>query len=132
MIRQPSNRKGYLYALAAAIAFSVAALTSGHADDAAPELDDLPSASIAAPSEVGMVSAAPRVPDPGQTAFLGDADLRPLVELERMQVADGRYQIGLEDGRTAVLTIDPRLQERADAILAEARSEEHTSELQSL
>jgi len=106
-----------VYALAAALAFTVAALTSGHADDDAPSGA---AAAIAIPTSIATSIAAPRPRDPDRNLFFGDADLRPLVELERMQLASGAYQVGLEDGRTAVLTIDPALQARAESVLQES------------
>jgi penicillin-binding protein A len=121
MIRRPPNQRGFVYALAVLLAFSAAALSKLHADDAGDDAVDMLALSIPGASmPIKAAGAGPRVPDPDQSIFFGDADLRPLVELERMQIAAGQYQVGLEDGRTAVLTIDPALQARAETILAES------------
>src|SRR5688572_307561 len=112
MIRRPPNHRGFVYALSVALAFSAAALSQLHADD---EL------ALSIPPPTAPRAPGPRVPDAEQTIFFGDADLRPLVELERAQLAAGTYQVGLEDGRTAILTLDPEAQARAEAILAESQ-----------
>jgi len=54
--------------------------------------------------------------------LVGDAALRGRIDLTAMQRGGDGYEIQLEGGRRALLTLDPRLQAEAESILARARA----------
>lgn len=55
-------------------------------------------------------------------ARLGDAHLRGHIDLMRKSAHRGLYQVPLDDGRAAVLTLEQALQERAEELLALAHA----------
>ncbi len=67
-------------------------------------------------SSAARTGLAPRIP--GTSRPVAD----PTVDLVRMQLIGDRYLAPMSDGRTAVLTLDPRLQIAAEKVLTRARS----------
>ncbi len=74
------------------------------------------SAAIPAPK------TAPKTAPPKHAPPRGDAFLRGHLDLGRARVRHGRYEISLEGGRRAVLTLDPRIQREAERVLARAKA----------
>lgn len=64
-------------------------------------------------------SPAAEEPTPAKSPF-GDAELRGRFSLAARETVDDRVEVPLDDGRRAVLTLDPTLQEAAEALIAEA------------
>ena len=44
------------------------------------------------------------------------------IDLARMRLVAGRYEVPLDDGSRAVLTLDPGIQRRAEQVLAQAKA----------
>lgn len=114
MIRQKTNRQGPVYTLLYGALVGVA-LLGGLAGSSANPPRPLRIARAETPA------AAERDPADDAVRF-GDAHLRGKLDLTKMALEDGRYVVPLAGGGKAVLTLDPALQARAEAVLAEAKA----------
>lgn len=65
--------------------------------------------------------AAPSAPEE-PPLLLGDAPFRGQLDLTRVRLEGDRYVVPLADGRLAVLTLDPAIQQAAEAVLARAKA----------
>jgi penicillin-binding protein A len=76
------------------------------------------------PSPVLALPAASKakVVEPVKPTRFGDADLVGLLNIEGRKLVKGRFEVPLSDGRRAVLTLDPALQAKAEAVLKEAKA----------
>lgn len=88
----------------------------GTGDDSA---SDRASASRAGAPAVNRADVRPKKKP---RRLLGDAALRQAFAVDDAALRDGRYRVELDDGRTAVLTLDPDIQQAAEAVLVRAKS----------
>jgi cell division protein FtsI/penicillin-binding protein 2 len=58
----------------------------------------------------------------GGDVFVGDAQLRGHIDLDRAVVKRGRYEVRLPAGRRAALTLEPAIQRTAEQVLERARA----------
>lgn len=126
-------RRNLLLGIGAALAAAVLALGRdedhvaariGERDLAAPSatastLPDPAPAPEAAPARPAVALAKPAAFAPPPAPL---PDGSPTVDLARMELHGDRYLAPMSDGRTAVLTIDPRIQEVAEKVLRRARA----------
>jgi len=117
MIRIPTNRRGLVWSLTA-----YGGLLSGLVGSVL-FAEESPAIATAMVTTSGPASdlrtADPGAADPGAAVF-GDLPLRGQIDLSRMTLRGDELEVPLPDGRAAVLTLDPALQARAEAALAEA------------
>jgi peptidoglycan glycosyltransferase len=60
---------------------------------------------------------------PGSESWMvGDSALRGELDLDRAVLRKGRYLVPIDEKRTAILTLDPKLQQTAEHVLAQARA----------
>lgn len=76
-------------------------------------------ADTVAPAPADVASVATLAPP---AHLIGDASLRGSLNFATKTLADGHYVVDLGDDRRAVLTLDPALQEAAEAVLARAKA----------
>jgi cell division protein FtsI/penicillin-binding protein 2 len=75
---------------------------------------------VSDPRGKSLPDPLPVASKPIQLQPVAEKELRGKIILEKEETVDDRVEAPLADGRTAILTIDPDLQEKADAVLAEA------------
>ena len=97
-------------ALAAAVAGAVAA-------ESGPTVPVAATTRLLTPSPPPAAAAA-EVAEP----VAGDAHLKGLIALSQARLRNGRYEVVLDDGRVAVLTLDPTLQATAEKVIARAKA----------
>ncbi len=85
------------------------AATTSAADGDAPDSDD-------AADAPASKRAGKRAQPPGDAALAGEIDLAA------MERVDDHYEVPLADGRRAVLTLDPDLQDAAEKVLRQAKA----------
>ncbi len=116
--------------LGVGVALAAAVLALGRDDDrVAPRIGDrdlTPSASAATVPAAAEPIPPPAPPRPSAAAFTVPPaplpDGSPTVDLARMELHGDRYLAPMSDGRFAVLTLDPRIQEIAEKVLRRARA----------
>lgn len=59
---------------------------------------------------------------PKPKKMIGDAGLAGQLDLSKMVLVDDHYEVPLDDGRRAILTLDPTLQAAAEKVLARAKA----------
>jgi peptidoglycan glycosyltransferase len=122
---------------AGAVVVTTAMLTTrgGSPSEASASAHDAPAMAIGAeplvappapaPAPAPQLFAAP-APAPAAEALpgslLGDASLAGQIDLDRMTLAGDHYEVVLADGRRAILTLDPAIQQAAEKTLSRAKA----------
>lgn len=112
MIRRSANHRRIVSSFAAALPLAAAAALLGDGT-----LADEPRLRISSEGDLGGSAGAP---GSGLGVAFGDAALRGRLDLARARLVEGRYEVPLEGGRRAILTLDPTLQARAEEVLDQA------------
>ncbi len=81
----------------------------------APPADEVVSVADSAPVVVSSPNSTP-------TATPSPPDAKPMLDLEKVVRVEDHYEAPMADGRTAILTLDPVLQEAAEKLLVESRA----------
>lgn len=84
----------------------------------APPADEVARFANLAPT---TTAAEPAPPAPAPAPVAAPAP-KPLVDLDRVARSGDHYEVPLADGRRAILTLDPVLQEQAEKLLVESRA----------
>jgi len=104
-----------------------AALTALAADRGHHAPAQVAGAPLVAGSAVPIAQASPAAPRADQKArsagpLVGDAALGALLDLDHIERVADHYEAPLRDGRRAILTLDPIVQEAAERMLSRARA----------
>ncbi|HTJ43453.1 MAG TPA: penicillin-binding transpeptidase domain-containing protein [Kofleriaceae bacterium] len=81
-------------------------------------------APVSSPAQLPPLAAppAPPAPRPISGSLVGDAALAGEIDLDRMTLAGDHYEVPISGNRTAILTLDPTIQQAAEKTLARAKA----------
>ncbi len=113
-------RRSHALLAGAVVLGAIGAIGAGHADREAAKIDGAP---LAVDEAQAFENLSPPAPAPAPVA----APVTPLtlaeqLDLDHITRAGDHYEAPLKDGRKAILTLDPDLQELAEKLLDEAKA----------